>query len=269
MKLEELVNINYSKLNENDIYILKYVLANKKKCSELGINDLATKCNVSRTTILRFTQKLGFKGYSEFKVHLKWQEQQGSKMNEDSVEVLYKDFEETMKVLKQTDFTEVCRVLYYADRVFIYGTGTAQRVIAREMQRKFLYVYKYMSVIEGDRELECVINNLTSRDVIIIISLSGEREYLQDVVKGLYARGIDTITMTRFSNNKIARYSPYNFYICTTVIETPGCVNYESTTNFFLLVDVLFRKYLNYAKQQSLKLEENYNEKEDIKRYKD
>lgn len=114
MKLEEAVNRNYTKLNESDIYILKYIFANKKECSELGINELALKCNVSRTTILRFTQKLGFKGYSEFKVHLKWEEMESSRVDEDSVEALYKDFERTMKLLRQTSFDEVCKIMHDA-----------------------------------------------------------------------------------------------------------------------------------------------------------
>lgn len=73
MRLEQLVNSNYSKLNDNDIYILRYILNNKEKCSTISINELAKLCNVSRTTVLRMVQKLGFDGYSEFKVYLKWQ----------------------------------------------------------------------------------------------------------------------------------------------------------------------------------------------------
>ncbi|MDY4308061.1 hypothetical protein SNF32_15765 [Enterococcus mundtii] len=37
----------------------------------MSINELAKQCNVSRTTIMRFCQKLGFDGFSEFKYHLK------------------------------------------------------------------------------------------------------------------------------------------------------------------------------------------------------
>lgn len=56
MKLDELINNNYLKLNDSDLYILKYIMNNKNQCIDLTINELASKCNVSRTTILRFTQ---------------------------------------------------------------------------------------------------------------------------------------------------------------------------------------------------------------------
>ncbi|MCY8507811.1 MurR/RpiR family transcriptional regulator, partial [Bacillus atrophaeus] len=75
MSLEELINQHYNKLNDNDFYILKYILNHKHTCYLLGINDLAKECSVSRSSILRLSQKLGFSGYSEFRVYLKWEDQ--------------------------------------------------------------------------------------------------------------------------------------------------------------------------------------------------
>ena len=57
MKLEELINQHYDHLNENDFYIWNYISKHKKECEKLAIDQLAYKCNVSRTTILRFAQK--------------------------------------------------------------------------------------------------------------------------------------------------------------------------------------------------------------------
>lgn len=71
MRLETLIYENYNKLNENDKYIWSYILNNKKECENMSIQNLALKCNVSHTTILRFAQKLGLNGYSELKFYLK------------------------------------------------------------------------------------------------------------------------------------------------------------------------------------------------------
>ena len=67
MYLEEMINAEYSRLNENDILIWQYIQLNKRECCEIAIEDLAQKCCISRTTISRFTQKLGFTGFREFK----------------------------------------------------------------------------------------------------------------------------------------------------------------------------------------------------------
>ena len=71
MKLEELVNRNYQQLNDNDLYIWNYIIHHRKECERLSIDELALRCSVSRSTILRFSKRLGLKGYAEFKVFLR------------------------------------------------------------------------------------------------------------------------------------------------------------------------------------------------------
>ena len=52
MQLEELVNQYYDDLNENDLMIWKYILAHKKECCEISIDELSKRCNV-------FTRRFG------------------------------------------------------------------------------------------------------------------------------------------------------------------------------------------------------------------
>lgn len=261
MRFEEVINNNYSKLNENDLYILKFICSNKKECSNLSINNLGDKCNVSRTTILRFTQKLGFKGYSEFKVFLRWEEEEDdNKIEKDYVNKFYLDLEETKKNLKQKNLWEISKLLYDANRVFIYGTGMTQKAIATEMQRTFLSSRKYFYVIEGETELQTVISDITQKDVIIIITLFGSRDFLREIVNNLNLNGIKYISMTKFSDNIIARNTNYNLYISTTPINISKDRTHESTALFFLLVDILFREYINYVENQIVIMENNIHE---------
>lgn len=44
MQLEELVNQYYDDLNENDLMIWKYILAHKKECCEISIDELSKRC---------------------------------------------------------------------------------------------------------------------------------------------------------------------------------------------------------------------------------
>lgn len=80
MKLDELINKYHKQLNENDLYIWSYISKHRKECETLAIDQLAHKCNVSRTTILRFSQKLSLKGYGELKVYLKLDNEKSKRM---------------------------------------------------------------------------------------------------------------------------------------------------------------------------------------------
>ena len=79
MKLDELVNKNYNQLSENDFYIWNYISKNRKECENLSIDQLASKCNVSRSTVLRFA-KNSLKGYSELKLYLKLENEEEMKI---------------------------------------------------------------------------------------------------------------------------------------------------------------------------------------------
>lgn len=252
MRLEELVNSNYSKLNESDLYILKYILNNKVECYNLGINELAKRCNVSRTTILRLAQKLNFKGYSEFRLYLKWQEEEKDSEEIDYVEKLYTDINETLKLIREKDYTSICRLIYNAERVFVYGTGTAQIDVAQELKRAFLSAHKNFYVIEGHREFEVLLSSIKKSDIVIIISLSGNTTSLHSCINELSIRDVEYISITKLSNNKLSRTTPHNLYANISSINLSNGLIYESCSMFFMLIESLFRQYINYQQKQGI-----------------
>lgn len=254
MKLEELVNKNYSKLNENDLYILKYILKNKKECYNLGINELAKRCNVSRSTILRCVKKLGFEGYSEFKVHLKWKENDVCNEEVNNIEKLFTEINQTTNYIKDRDFTKICKLIYNANRVFVYGTGAAQGVVAQALKQTFLAINKYLFIIEGEEDFGTLIDNITERDVIIIISLSGNTTSLQKFTNKLSLRGIEYISITKLVNNKLSTSTPYNLYATTSAFMLNADKSYTSFTMYYILIEALFRHYVEYEKQQKIKM---------------
>ena len=73
MKLEALVSRHYDELNPNDLIIWRYITQNKEQCLNMTIEALAQLCNVSRSTVMRFAQKIGLSGYSELKACLRFE----------------------------------------------------------------------------------------------------------------------------------------------------------------------------------------------------
>lgn len=71
MTLEELVNQHHTQLNENDLYILNFIFQNMELCQGKTVSEIAQLSNASASSIIRIVQKLGFKGYSEFRYFLR------------------------------------------------------------------------------------------------------------------------------------------------------------------------------------------------------
>lgn len=122
--LQDRITTYQSRLTENDFLIWSYITTHKKHCLAMSINDLAKECIVSRTTIMRFCQKIGFDGFSEFKYHLKNEiQQENALLSEIEGEILDNHIQ-TIENLKKKDFTALCKMMAHAKRIFVYGSGT-------------------------------------------------------------------------------------------------------------------------------------------------
>ncbi len=73
MFLDEHINRNFDKLNDNDLHIAHFINTHVDECKNMKIQDLAQFTHASNATIHRFTRKLGFDGYSDFKSYLKFE----------------------------------------------------------------------------------------------------------------------------------------------------------------------------------------------------
>lgn len=139
MAIADRVKMNYGKLNENDIYIWKYIDSHREECCQSTIEELAKNCNVSRTTILRFAKKLSMDGFSELKIHLKLEQgRQLPKTDKDAVKRVCDDYRKKIDEMEKADYSNICKLIYEAKHVFVYGSGAVQSFVAKEFKRAFL-----------------------------------------------------------------------------------------------------------------------------------
>lgn len=68
MILEKIAN-DY-KLNDNDLYLTKYIIDHSDEVIHLSTHQLARNTYTSATTVVRFIKKLGFTSYNDFKIHI-------------------------------------------------------------------------------------------------------------------------------------------------------------------------------------------------------
>lgn len=172
------------------------------------------------------------------------------KVDHSSIDEFYGDLYKTIKMLKETDFFTISKLIDDAERIFVYGTGVAQKIVAQELKRTFLAVQKYFHVIEGSTELNIITQSLTQRDLVIIISLSGNTQNILDCANELLIKNIPIISITRFGNNKLSTIATYNLYTYISTLSINENRQVENFSPYFILNDVLFREYIKY--KQSL-----------------
>ena len=64
------IQSRYSKLSRAEAQVATWILDNPRRCAELSIGELATQCNVSDPTVVRFCRSMGLSGYRDFRANL-------------------------------------------------------------------------------------------------------------------------------------------------------------------------------------------------------
>ena len=247
MKLEELVYKNHDKLNDTDLYIWQYILHHKRQCQKMTILELSQVCNLSHTRILDFTKKLGMDGYSELKVHLKWELDDEAKFDEQMLDKTIVELDDTLHRVRHMDLSKAMKQIDEAKRVFVYGTGVVQQNAAFEMKREFAYRQKILYVINGRVEIDTLLRSVSKDDVFIIISLSGENETSTNLVKFLNRLSIPVISICKEGDNFLSRNSNTCIQFKVSSFKTGYHDSfYSSTGHFFVIANMMFLKYLEY-----------------------
>lgn len=253
MNFNELINKNYKTLNENDIHILKYIISNKEKVSNMRIEDLSDLCNISRTTILRLSKKLGFKGYSEFKTFLKWDIVSKQTIENNKIQEVERSFNETIMLLKSKNIDEMCEAIDKSNRVFVYGTGNAQEIFSEELKRLFLFHHKYLHVIKGEKELDVSIENFNESDLIIMVSHSGNSPFIQGRLHEIKLRRAKILSITTLESNYLASSADYSLYGYSATYNLVKNEEYNSSFFYFIILEMLFIRFSEYMINKEVK----------------
>ena len=245
MKLQELVNSHYDSLNENDIHIWEYILAHNKECENLTIDELASRCYVSRTTVMRFAQRIGLKGYAELKSYLRMSNRQNAQVQV-GFEMFYNRYAKFMESLKEQNMTKALELISGANRLYVYGTGIVQSSAASEMKRVFLEEGKLFYVIQTRHELSVFEKNIYQGDLVTIISFSGENKRAIEFARKLKAKNVSILAITSRKSNTLSKLADESFYVdAPRMINTKGGLH-DGLAGFFLFIDFLMVKYIEY-----------------------
>ncbi|MDK6298004.1 MurR/RpiR family transcriptional regulator [Staphylococcus caprae] len=243
MILDERVNSNFDNLNDNDIQIAHYVNTHIEDCKNMKIQDLAIHTHASNATIHRFTRKLGFDGYSDFKSFLKFENEKKNQLPSDLIEQFKQEIENTFSYLDRVDYHLLTSKMHEATTIYLYGTGRAQMNVAEEAQRILLTMHKNIILLHDIHELKVVLNKTVPKDLFFIISLSGETYQLTEVTQLLQLRQKYFISVTTMKDNSLAQQANYNVYVSSNTFYLNDGTDYSSFISYHIFFETLLRKY--------------------------
>ncbi|MFV0393647.1 MAG: MurR/RpiR family transcriptional regulator [Coprobacillaceae bacterium] len=239
-------------LTETEKILADYVEKNKHNVITYSVHKLAEETKTSTAAVVRFSQKLGYVGFTELKLDLVVDLKKEPKkldtlldINDDIPTLLEKVKQSNLQTIMSTytllDAKEIEAVLTKLEScktLYLLGLG-GSGIICQEFQHKLLRIGKHTEFLEDTLLQLAVIPNITKDDLVIIISSSGKPNKLKKMAKWLQQKEIETAVITSSKYNDLAK-------LCTHVLTIPleeeevriGAMS--SQLSCLLVVDVLY-----------------------------
>ena len=214
-------------LSSSELKLAKFALDSSNAIRELSSQELANVAGVSQSSVVKFAQKLGYKGYPAFKMgiidalnisttnsnlHGKITindsfGQMSDKLLSSKVSVL----NETQKLNDEKAFIEAVELLKSSKRILICGLG-GSALVGKDFSYK-LQKLGMLAIEEADAHVQLAFAaTLSENDLVFAISESGNTKEIINVVSEAKNNKAKVISVTRFGSTPISDMANVKLY---------------------------------------------------------
>lgn len=210
-------------LNHSQQRIAEYIIEEPTRVVSQTSRELADTLDLSEASIVRFCQKLGFKGYRDFR--LKLAQDQGTELanpvpegvspEDSSIEVVrkvmqieYEDIKFTSGMLNEAVLLKVLDLITQCNRLAFFGVGSSALVASTAKEHFLHYGKPAFAEAEGLSQI-VLANTLEPGDVAFAFSISGASKTPIKALEIATRRGAHTVSMTQNPTSPLAKLSEY------------------------------------------------------------
>lgn len=229
MSVLQMISVRLTDMAPADQQIGEFILERPEQVAKLSSAALAQETGRSQSSVVKFSQKLGFAGYQELKravIEAKAQEWRvpagvihGSIEKDDGyLTILQKligsklqSMQQTVAVNNEDDIGKALSALDAARRIHLAGVG-ASSLVARDFSYKMMKLGR--NVLHNDDSHIQMANasTLSREDVLVAFSQSGSSIETLRIAEAAKERGALVISVTGLKENKLASNADINLY---------------------------------------------------------
>ena len=273
-ELNELKRMN--KLTSTEQGIVNYILTNPEELEKISSRQLAELTYTSPATVVRICQKLGFSGYSEFKIKYLQEVNQTPMMDqinrtnpitsEDSLHRIVNKvaaleitaIEQTKKGIDLDQLNRVSELLNQATCIDFYAFDNNLH-LAKNACSHFLYAGKQAIIHDSSNAQFMQAFASVEGHVAIIISRTGENPMLYRIATILCEKKIPLLVLTESRHSSLAKISTEHLYLYNVHRFTDmGTILFQTSVQY--LFDLLFAILFSRNFENSVKQNEMYEE---------
>ncbi|MFI2810324.1 MULTISPECIES: SIS domain-containing protein [Microbulbifer] len=242
-------------MSNHERRIADFLLENVEEVRSHSSKSLAESVGVSQSSVVKFSQKLGYKGYSDLKLSLTESLARTSLLpkvihgdistDDDLSTVAQKliarktvALNESLTVNSEEHLQQAVELLHSADRILLAGVG-ASSLVARDLAFKLMKLGKAV-LAESDSHVQ-VANAATlgKGDLVFAISESGQTQDVLQVAENGLNCGADVISLTGFSRNALVELAGINLFCVSDESEVRSSSILARTAQH-MITDLLF-----------------------------
>ncbi|MBD5657291.1 MAG: MurR/RpiR family transcriptional regulator, partial [Candidatus Eremiobacteraeota bacterium] len=221
----------YSSLRTAEQRVADFILKHAEELIYLTVTELAERTQTSESTVVRLCQKIGYKGYQEFKIMLARdlvgpaetvyeQIESGDALPSLKSKVFQANaqaLKDTIEVLSDDELARAVEAIARARRVEIYGIG-GSAPLALDAYHKFMKL-GIPAVALNDSDLMAMSSSLLGvGDVALGVSHTGASRDVCDAMENAQNAGATTICITHRATSPITKVA--NVKLFTAAKET-------------------------------------------------
>ena len=253
----ERINSEYYQLTSAEKKVADYAVIHQQQTQFMSISELAEEAGVAEATISRFCKRLGYKGYSAFKLaianatagRMDHSASGEEEEEEDSVEgmcrAVYRSDSEalaqTLELIQADAVRKAADMIVSAGRVLCMGQGGSM-ILSQECAHLFSTIQLNFTAVMDSHLQAIAASQLTPGDLVIYFSYSGSTKELMKNLQIIRDRKARIILVTRFPKSPAAT-------LADVVLR---CGSNEGPFQFgsvpariaqLVVIDVLFQEY--------------------------
>ena len=206
--------------------IAEYILGHAHDILNDSAQELCKKTQTSAAAVIRFSKKLGYKGFSDLKISLAGS-QQNEEENIDAVLEVTDDLstlihkccqlnistvQKTYQMINEKNLQQAIEYIIDAQTVYLFGVGSSA-IVAYDFSQKLIRIGK-KAIYNSDIHVQMTFaESMRPNDVAIFISYSGMTTGLTGMAKKLKSDGIPCISITQNSKNIVAKNATVNLFV--------------------------------------------------------
>ncbi len=226
------IKIPYDELTKTDLKIYQAICTNPENMIFMSSLDFGKTLGISDASVLRFSKKMGFKKYSEFKMWIVQEldrqksvssriltnlENTSNQKESDPLKKLYQeDIQTLLSFEQQVDFTEIrslAKDILNADNIYCVGVGSSRSISSLISWQCNVMGFTSTSIEEAGYGLFEKIGKITNKDLMILVSVP---KFLKDEIKLMELvklKGVKTAVITGTQISKISSLADYKFIL--------------------------------------------------------